>query len=155
MGRVRHALKHRRAGLALLLAVTLLMKLLVPVGYMATATAAGFRFELCSGVRGQPVSMPQAGAHDQQAGNHHMADHHAASGERQAAGESHDKGHGSKPDMPCAFAGVTAAADGAASPALEAPLQVPSTDSAPRPLAVAVGRGLAAPPPPATGPPLL
>lgn len=124
--RQRLSLANRGRVIALL-AVALFVRALVPTGWMPVATADGVRFELCAG-----QAMPP------QAGMHH--------GHKEG-------GKPALPDHPCAFAGLGLAADTAPSPVV---LPIPGfapPPAAPRPLAVAVGRGLAAPPPPATGPP--
>lgn len=121
-----------RAALLLLLACALFARLAAPSGWMPAADGAGLM--LC----------PEAGPVVQ-------------------AGTMHHTGHGkpAKPDhqggerQPCAFAGLSLAAD---APPVATVLLTPffQPEAPPqRPIAVAVGRGLAAPPPPATGPPLL
>jgi len=131
----------KRGGL-LLVALSLVFGAAVPRGWMPTASAAGFSISLCStGLSAAARDEAFAAAYAL------MAD---------ALGES-----GQQDD------GDDAAADGAcdyAPPALAPLPQAPAASSAgllPARLvagispAVAVGHGLAAPPPPATGPPLL
>ena len=77
----------------LLCAATLLLKLLVPTGYMIGGAQGRPTIELCSGVAGQPMTMD-------------MATH----GDTPGHGESQDHG---KAEMPCAFAGLSAASLGA------------------------------------------
>lgn len=114
-----------RAWLGLVLALAIALKLLVPQGWMPGATG----LIICPDA--SPVAMAPA---------HH--NHHDAPGKP-------------APHQPCAFAGLgLAAAPPTAIPELSPPAAVPPVAlSGPRP--VAVGRGLAAPPPPSTGPPFL
>lgn len=68
-----------------------------------------------------------------------------------------DKSSKSEPrtDQPCSFAALGIAVDPPMPAAIAIPLLVPTHFGVMRPSAVAVGRGLAAPPPPAIGPPNL
>ncbi|KQM41322.1 hypothetical protein [Sphingomonas sp. Leaf10] len=91
---VRHLLAQRRLAV-LLCAAALLLKLIVPTGYMLSVDHGRVAIMVCPGtVPAQPVM-------------HHgdMAGHHAPA----------DKGKG---EMPCAFAGLSAAALGAIDPIL-------------------------------------
>lgn len=117
-----------RARVVALLAVALIVRALVPAGWMPVATGHGLTFELCASQGPIPAA---------------MAMHHGRK----------DHGGQAAPDHPCAFAGLGLAAD-TAPPllALAAPAPPPAHPPAAG-RAVAVGRGLAAPPPPATGPP--
>lgn len=83
--------------LAGLLVCTLLLKLLVPFGYMPVASGGGLAIVLCPGVV-EAVEQPA------------MAGMHHGSAERDGVGGS---GH-AKADMPCAFAGLGAPALAAA-----------------------------------------
>jgi len=76
---------------------TLVLKLLVPTGYMIGSEHGRITIELCSGVvpRAMPTAMP--GMHGD------MPDH----------GKSQDHG---KAEMPCAFAGLSTASLGAIDP---------------------------------------
>ena len=116
-----------RGRLIALLALALFVRALVPTGWMPVVTAEGVRLQLCAGQAMPPV-----------AGMHHSHQQ----GEKQGL-----------PDHPCAFAGLGLAADTAPPLVVLAVAPVPGTGPAPRLFAVAVGHGLAAPPPPATGPP--
>lgn len=117
-----------RAWLGVVLALAIALKLLVPQGWMPDRRGG---LMLCSGKA--PVAAVPGMAH----------------------GKHAKHGAPSKPvaDHPCAFAGLGMAA------APPPPLVVVTAPAMTRdalpvvPLAVAVGRGLAAPPPPATGPP--
>lgn len=115
-----------RTRLVALLALALIVRALVPTGWMPIATDDGVRLVLCPG-QGHAV-----------AGMHH------------GGGHGHDA---PMPDHPCAFAGLGLAADTAPAPLI---LPLPPLAEPPAPsevFAVAIGQGLAAPPPPATGPP--
>ncbi len=75
-----------------------------------------------------------------------------------ADGTVHEKApvkHDGANDHPCAFAGLAQAFAAADPVALPITLPAPVIDPPLVPASVAVGRGLAAPPPPQTGPPLL
>ena len=127
LARLRRPGGWTRAWLGTLLALAIALKLLVPQGWMPDSRGG---LMLCSGK--VPVAVP-AMTH----GGHGKHDAPA----KQAA------------DHPCAFAGPSMAA---APPVPLAALTAPpvTSDALPiTPFAVAVGRGLAAPPPPATGPP--
>lgn len=132
-----HRLSPLQARLLLaLFACAMVMRALVPSGWMPVVTAEmGVRFVPCSGT-GPMVAQAAPTM------NHAMP------------GMSHkDSGHGTAGiDHPCAFAGVTPAIDG---PALAVAQPLLFAQAIP-PLAralVSIGRGLAAPPPPQTGPP--
>lgn len=123
---------------ALMLAVgcALMLRILIPAGWMPVADAHGLRIVLCSG------SGPVQDQADHSAQGHHSGAHHQ---------KSDDKPMHS--DQPCAFAGMALPWTGADLVALPVPLPLEPLAT---PLAselVAIGRGLAAPPPPATGPP--
>ncbi|MDB5698019.1 MAG: hypothetical protein JWN69_823, partial [Alphaproteobacteria bacterium] len=162
-----------------LLFLTLVLKTL-PGGYMLVASEDGWpRLALCSGV----AALPAAGApgvaspdHEARAGDHaavpaHETDHHELghhgsghhgsghheSGDHQISAHHQAPGHDQEPgqhaDMPCPFAALAA-------PALPpAPLAVAAAVAmvGPVPLAAVLTSSrfpaLAAPPPPATGPP--
>jgi hypothetical protein len=128
----------RRSAFALaVLACALALRLLVPQGWMPVTNAQGFRIVPCSGTGPMDMAtmaMPGMSAH------HGQADHDP---------------HPAQPDHPCAFAGLSLAL---ADPPLPTLLLAPAATGetfAPKPLAIAIGRGLAAPPPPSTGPPVL
>jgi hypothetical protein len=114
----------------------LALRMLVPQGWMPVSDAHGVRITLCTGSgpmdMARTMSMPG------------MAMHHGKTG--------HDQ---SQPDHPCAFAGLGLALAEPTLPALALPPLARIEALALRPLTIAIGRGLAAPPPPSTGPPLL
>lgn len=124
------ALPARRFAWVLLIAAALFARGLAPDGWMPSAKAAGqFELMLCSGMGGTPTV---AAGHGH---SHHPGDHDG--------GGSH----------PCAFAGV-AVADTAPPPlVITPPIRLERPRAPATAFDVLPGRGLAAPPPPATGPP--
>ncbi len=102
-----------RCFVVLLCAATLMLKLLVPTGYMVGSHHGLVTIELCPGVAAQPMvmatdmamseAMSEAMAMPGMHGD--VADH----------GKSQDHG---KRDMPCAFSGLSAASLGAVDPVL-------------------------------------
>jgi hypothetical protein len=126
----RDLLQRHRLALAVVLAATLLMRALVPAGWMP-AIADGQLITICSGMgeaklwidaNGNPVETP------------------------------HDKNPSG--DRACAFAASLGGFMAPLALCLACPLGIAAVDLPGR-LAVAVGLGLAAPPPPAIGPPAL
>ncbi|MBC2776638.1 hypothetical protein [Parasphingopyxis marina] len=119
---------------ALFVAMALLSKIAVPAGWMPVNDDGVTRITLCTGYG-------IADAWIDENGNLHREN-------PQEGG--HDRG-----DQPCSFAAAATPFDGGpATPELAAPV----ADGFPDPLdrsTLIPGRGLAAPPPPATGPPLL
>jgi len=112
-----------------LIALALIVRLLVPAGFMPAA-GQGFAITLCTG-----DGLTAAWIDD--------------------AGRIHEGKRGSPDGMeqPCPFAGFAAAIR---LPDVLLPLMAPVAATAafvPAPIALAIGRGLAAPPPPPTGPP--
>lgn len=93
---IRHLLAHRRL-VVLLCALALVVKLLVPAGYMIDNSGGHIAIAICSG--NGPVTMMMD-----------MPDMHGdASGQpdrRAGGGKEHGKG-----ELPCAFSGLAAAAD--------------------------------------------
>ena len=104
MEATRHLLAHRRSAV-FLCTLALLLKLLVPTGYMLAADQGRLSLVVCSGVTQASAAAEMSAMHDD------MADHDRGSG------------HG-KADMPCAFAGMTGAALAAIDPLLLAALIV-------------------------------
>jgi hypothetical protein len=135
---LRSGARMPRAVALALLACALALRFLVPTGWMPVSDARGFHLTLCSG--SGPVEMPaMAMMHHAMAG----MDHH---------GPQHEQ---DTQDHSCPFAGLSLAL---AEPALPVVAAWPAIEAATlpvRPFAVAIGRGLAAPPPPPTGPPVL
>ena len=91
---LRQYLLRHRAVAAWLVALALLMKMLVPGGYMLDTSASSLTVELCSGYG--PMTMPMPG----------MAHH---------GGDKSDHG---KAEQPCAFSGLSAPSLAAADPIL-------------------------------------
>lgn len=129
----------RRGGLLLAL-LALLAGAGVPRGWMPQASATGITLSLCSA--------GLDGAARQQA----LAAAHALLADALNGPDDHDTGQAA-PDDQCPFAA-------AHTPVLplttETPIVAPdrATKVLPLPAAVTIGHGLAAPPPPATAPPL-
>jgi hypothetical protein len=129
-----------RAPPRLLMAAILLaahfMRIAVPQGWMPMQTADGWRITLCSG--SGPMEMaPQMAMpvmHAMPQGHDHRPDHGTA-------------------EHPCAFSALAMALAEPVAPTLDVPAPLPVARPAGIALAVTIGRGLAAPPPPATGPP--
>ena len=96
MQAVRHLLAQRHLAV-LLCAATLMLKLLVPTGYMIDSDHGHIAITICSGVTPATATMGMPGMHGG------MADH----------GKSKDHG---KAEMPCAFSGLSAAVTGAIDP---------------------------------------
>lgn len=121
-----------------MLALALLARLAVPAGWMPVSDAYGTRLTICTGMG--PLEAPQpAMAMPSAAGTHH------APGDHQHDGGKHI----------CPFTGVALALAPPLLPALASlPTAMPGATALPY-VAIAVGPGLAAPPPPATGPPHL
>jgi hypothetical protein len=93
---VRHLLAQRHLAV-LICTATLLLKLLVPTGYMIDSDHGRITITICSGTTPRTMTMEMPGMH----GN--MPDH----------GKSKDHG---KAEMPCAFSGLSAAMLGATDP---------------------------------------
>jgi hypothetical protein len=105
----------------------ILLRVVIPQGMMLTPSAGGIVMTLCSGV---------------------------ADGQKQIVV---DLGHGKKPagdhQQPCDFAVASAAAVHSIAPVVAPPLAIPLLFVTAPLAGVSIGRGLAAPPPPSTGPP--
>jgi hypothetical protein len=99
VSRLRHLLLTYRAAAALVVALALVVRVLVPAGFMPMVDRGGISIVLCTGTGPQTVSMAMPGMD-------HGAEHGPA---------KHD---GGKPEAPCAFAGLSAPALGGADPAL-------------------------------------
>jgi hypothetical protein len=93
---VRRLLAQRHLAV-LLCAAALLLKLLVPTGYMIDNTSGQISITLCSGFGPAPMATDMPGMHGD------MPDH----------GKSSDHG---KAEMPCAFSSLSAAMTGAIDP---------------------------------------
>lgn len=129
------------AWMLALLGGALLLRALIPTGWMPVQTADGFVIELCSG------RMPSGDSPQAQAARELL----------DAALAGTTQGHDDKPssphDQPCTFAGLALPWMTAADLTQPVPAPTPA-EIRPITLVAAVGRGLPAPPPPSTGPPL-
>lgn len=130
-----------RAPFALLLGCALLLRVLVPAGWMPAA-GGGFGIEMCADGGAVAGFAREAQRRFDQA----VA---GAAGHEGSGGERSDDPH---KDQPCAFSGLALAWTQPDAFGLLPPAPAPATTPAPAPIA-SVGRGLAAPPPPSTGPP--
>ena len=126
-----------RAYVLAMIACALLMRMVVPQGWMPVHGANGWTITICSGTG--PMRMTMSDGPGMSKGMHHQSD---------------GKDQGSA-DHPCAFASFALALDLPPPPAVLLPAPIVETWRAGTVLAVAIGRGLAAPPPPSTGPPTL
>ena len=146
-GMIRNGRQTRALGLALV-GLALFMRLLVPPGWMPAADD-GIRLILCGGF-GAEVDHAALG-HGPEPADHAVSDH-AARADHSAKG--HDKAPPSTAmDHPCAFAAFSAAFAPVEFAKLVVPISIAATVLAASG-EVAIGRGLAAPPPPSTGPPV-
>ncbi len=96
----RHLLAQRHLAV-LICAAALLLKLLVPTGYMIASDHGRFSITICSGMATQPTAMAMPGM------DHAMT---MAHGTMPDTDRSTDHG---KSEMPCAFAGLSAQVMGA------------------------------------------
>jgi hypothetical protein len=124
-------------GLAVI-ACALLMRVLVPQGWMPIQTAHGWQIAICTGTGPMQMEMP-ADMASAMKGMHHG---------------SGDQDHNSN-DRPCAFSGLAVALDEPPLLVIDLPKLPVGTWLAGTAAIVSVGRGLAAPPPPSTGPPAI
>lgn len=132
MARLRCLSPCRRRLLGALFALVMLVRVLVPAGWMPVADAAGPRLALCDGA--SMAAMPMPGM--EPGGEHGKAPMH----------------HQGPSDHPCAFAGPVAAVE-LPMPAAPVPPAAPRHAVTADHLVAGIGHGLAAPPPPPTGPP--
>lgn len=141
----RFADRQHKAGAAtlVLLGLALFLRVLVPSGWMP-ASDGSFTIMLCPA--DGPVPAPEA------AMAHHGGEHAHAMDQTHGSPDQHDS---AQIDPDCAFAPLGGALS---APPLLAQLD-PATSPAAAPALPAyttsIGRGLAAPPPPSTGPPAL
>jgi hypothetical protein len=129
--------------LLLLLGGAILLRALVPAGWMPMADHNGFRLVLCSGKQ-STAAEPTHDMHAAHGGGHASMGHGEEDGEEPPPA--------SHAGQPCAFAGLALPWIGAGP---EGPALFFAVATTPTLLILPVssGRGLAAPPPPATGPP--
>jgi hypothetical protein len=128
-----------RAAILAVLALALLARLAVPAGWMPVTDAHGARLTICTGAG--PLDAPE----------HVMPGMTDMTGMHHAPGDN-KQDHG---DHVCPFTGVAMALAAPTLPTLDLPPIIENEGTQSPRFAVAVGRGLAAPPPPATGPPSL
>jgi hypothetical protein len=134
---LRQLLIGHRGWAGLLFAAALLMKLLVPAGYMVSGEQGRFQVMLCSGVApAQPVTV------------HHGMDR-GAMAHHDSPKQEHDRA-----EMPCAFAGLALQALGGADPILLAAAIAFIVAVALRPAAAVPLRRGAYVRPPLRGPPV-
>jgi hypothetical protein len=126
------------APFALLLGCALLLRVLVPAGWMPLP-GGGFRIALCA----------DGGA---VAGFAREAQHRFDQAAAGAAGHRSDRSDDPRKDQPCAFSGLALAWTQPDAFGLLPPAPAPAVPPLPARVA-SVGQGLAAPPPPSTGPP--
>lgn len=138
----------RYRGLATaLLVCALAMRVLIPSGFMLMPDAHGATLVTCPGQGATPVAMP----HEMDAMT--MPGHDMGNGQEE---HQPDRDHSDKTsDHACAFAPAGAAADLAAAVHPTAPSGIGDAATALFHTFARPGLGLAAPPPPKTGPPLL
>lgn len=143
MSAIRHLLARRHLA-TLILACALAVRVLIPAGFMIGQTASGARaLVLCPGQNDAPA-MP---------GMHHDMAHMMPDGSMMSGHDTGKQSHDPGTDRPCAFAAVGLAVDTPISAPLPAPAPPPAFIGLHTQAPSAPGRGLAAPPPPATGPP--
>ena len=129
MGMARQLLKTKAALVLALVLLALLARAMIPAGWMPSMQGDRIAISICSGEGRQMMWLDKAGKVHKSDGSKEHQDH------------------------PCAFASVT--------PALNAPVSAEPVLVATRAsyaqtlFAVSIGQGLAAPPPPSTGPPVL
>lgn len=135
--------------IAALIALALLLKALVPAGWMPAFEGGALTLRVCGAwAEGIDRPQPSGSGHGHHTGPTAHGSHAAHNDEPQHHGE------GPGTEQPCAFA-ATGQSDGPTGPNVET-LPLATQSAAPVfPHTVALGRGLAAPPPPSTGPPHL
>lgn len=122
----------------MVLALSVLGRVIVPTGFMVAPAAAGAvpMIVICTGQGSMTMPMPGLAS-------------------RQAPDDSHDDHSEKAAQHPCAFAAASAAIDLTAIAHPSSPLIAAARHISQTPIFVQPGRGLAAPPPPKTGPPAL
>jgi hypothetical protein len=121
-----------------MLGAALLLRVLIPTGWMPVSGPDGIRIVLCT-----PSAMAKAAPEASQGTAH--GDH------RQHDPKKHEK---PAADQPCAFSGLAMAANVLPPLGAMPPLCLAGETVRPWPAGVTIGRELAAPPPPSTGPPV-
>lgn len=131
---------HHKHPLMWAAAMALLLRAMMPAGWMPSLGGdTGLVLVPCGGWAAAPKA---ATAHNE---------HHQTAGHSQHRPAPHDD-HGKKADQPCAFASLGSAWTPTDGPSLISPPRL-APALTPARLSLTPGRGLAAPPPPATGPP--
>lgn len=125
--------RHNRVFATVLLAAVLVAKLLIPVGWMPVQSPTGITMMLCSG-------------------DHSSAAMMMAAGKARESQQDSGKQRGAKDT--CPYGALNASTNLPAQPAIAPHGFSPAAGPVLAAHAVGVGHGLAAPPPPATGPPL-
>jgi hypothetical protein len=129
-------LQVRDFPIALLLAFALLARMVVPTGWMPVFDGSELRLEMCGGSAPPPEAMQAM--HAMQGGKH-----------------GDPSRHGARHEPPCPYAALSFAATTSEALFIAAAPPIHTEPGAFPEAQAAVGRGLAAPPPPATGPPFL
>jgi hypothetical protein len=106
---VRHLLAKRHLA-TLICAAALLLKLLVPAGYMIARDHGRITITICSGIAPRTMTLATPRAMTMPGMHGAMPDHGTP------------KDHGNKAEQPCAFAGLSALSLGATDPVLLAAL---------------------------------
>lgn len=138
----------QRGTVGLMLALALLVRLVVPTGWMPEVDADGIRLTWCGSAGPPPPAYVAAMAETAErlgltAGSHLPGSSDGGDGQKKPGG-----------DQPCTYAGLALAVLDPGAATLAAPFVAASPQVRPAMVAT-IGHGLAAPPPPATGPPLL
>ena len=143
----------RRPVATLIIACALAVRVLIPAGFMIGEAASGAPvLVLCPGQN--DVATVTVGMHDDMA--HMTPDGGTMAGHDDGTMAGHDVSHhpgDPGTDRPCAFAAVGLAVDVPIPTPLLAPVPLPTFATLLSPAPSNPGRGLAAPPPPSTGPP--
>ena len=112
MQHFRLLIAQRHIAVAICVAA-LLLKLLVPTGYMIDVTQGRLSIIACPGMAPAPVVADMPGM----SGGHHASSGHAMPDHGRSGNHDPSGDHG-KPELPCAFAGLSAATLGAVDPIL-------------------------------------
>ena len=129
----------RAVTLLPLLLICLIARGLIPAGWMPSFTQQGVSLVLCSGVTAESVVQPSA--HGDHSGHHGTGRDHPDKSKHDMGGQQ------------CSFAAAAVDLPSPVQPADPTDLPAAGQHFA-KPQEVAVGQGLAAPPPPSTGPPV-
>lgn len=128
--RVIRAVPPFRKIAAALIVLALAVRVIIPSGFMPSAER-GFALVLCTGMDTQTVWLDKSGKlHKEDPSKGKSVEH-----------------------QPCAFAGAVSAIAAPMAASVDNHVARLSTDPVPTPRAFSIGSGLAAPPPPAIGPP--